>query len=149
MKINREKLRKIVASHVCESEIPLNYLVREKPWMLEHLQEIMLRGRRKRNHDDWHLIQVIRCLENSMNSMGYDFNEIVVGERKIYCIGLGLEDAFVNKSDLKTSEGFVRVKLLDCGKESWWFCVPKDIAQKIILFGKVPNLKNLSVRTRP
>jgi hypothetical protein len=144
MRINRERLRKIVASHVCESEIPLNHMVREKPFILGALQEIMLRGRRRRTQglSDWHLAQVIRCLEKSMRSLGYDAEEIITGERRIYRIGLGLEEAFVDEYDLKPAEGFVQVKLLEYGRESWWFCVPKDIAQKILLFGSVPNLKN-------
>jgi hypothetical protein len=116
MKIDKKRLRDIIVNHVNENGIPLTHIVKEKPWMLGWMRDLLSRGRRQRGTDE-HLTGVVwYCAERTLTAMGY-------------------------KVSSKCRNGQVCVNLFSWGPDNIWVQIPKEIAEKILVFGVVPNLK--------
>jgi len=117
MRINKKRLREILVEHCVEHEIPKNHLVRERPWTLKELNSILRNGRRNRNTPDYWAAQVIRCVERAFRNMRYDVQD-------------------------SPEPGQVCVRMFVWGKDSTWVCIPKEIAEKILVFGTIPDLRS-------
>jgi hypothetical protein len=116
MRIDKKRLREVLVEHCIKHEIPKNHLVRERPYTLGHMTEILRKGRRDRNTPDYWAAQVIRCVERTYRNMGYDVQDEPEPNR-------------------------VCVRMFIWGNQRTWVCMPKDVAEKILVFGTVPDLR--------
>jgi len=114
MRISKKRLREILVEHCVEHEIPNNHLVKERPYTLEYLRGILRKGRRDRTTPEYWATQVVRCVERGFRKMRYDVQN-------------------------EPEPGHVCVRMFTRGEDSTWVCIPKEVAEKILVFGTVPD----------
>lgn len=117
MRIDKNKLRQILVEHCNENGLPDLMYVKEKPWLLDGMKALLRKGRREKHTvNDYIARQLNFCVTITFASLGFEVSE---HQRK----------------------GMVCVRMLSIGKVHTWIHIPKDIAEKILVFGEVPNLR--------
>jgi len=80
------------------------------------MRDLLRRGIRERDTlDKWWAVEVVSCVERTFRNMGYWV-------------------------EIEPEEECVCVKMFTSARVKTWVCMTRDIAEKILVFGEVPNL---------
>jgi hypothetical protein len=115
MRISKKRIREIFVAHINENHMSLNHIVKEKPWVLGLFCDLLSRGRRPRGTDEYWACCVWQFTERTLVSIGY-------------------------RISYKPNKAQVCVKMFSLGGKHIWVHIPSKVAEKILVFGTVPNL---------
>lgn len=120
MKIDKKRLREIVVNDIAENGLEL-LKKRYSSWIASPLVESLIKGRR------------IRDLPLHLAGEIDDHSSRYIKSK-------GLKTKVVYASyDHEDLDGTVRIKLFSEGHRHTWILIPRDIAEKIVVFGVVPD----------
>lgn len=121
MRFNKKRLREIVVKDIAENGLKL-LKKRYSSWIDSPLVESLVKGRRIRDLPIHLAGEIDNHSSHYIRSKGFK-------TRVVY--------ASYDHEDL---EGTVRIKLFSEGHRHTWILIPRDIAEKIVVFGMIPDL---------